>query len=404
VRYPIWLMLVCGLLLACVPGLRVAHADSEPSKHPELVLPSVESAISALVSKKRIAGAVVLVSHKGRVIHFTAHGHRDLERRLPMGKDSLFRIYSMTKPITSVVAMMLVEEGALGLDVPIERYLPELKGLKRYTEDGLVPVRSPPTVRQLLNHTAGFTYGYFSDSAVDKMYKKTHPLGAVSNKAMVEQLAKLPLLHEPGTVWHYSVASDILGHLLERVEGQSLGTLLQARLFRPLGMSDTYFVVPATESFRLTSVYTRGLKRTEGAKGSPFLKKGRIESGGGGLVSTAEDYLRFCRFLLQEGRVGSRKLLKPETVRQMVGNQLPSGEKAYGFFGFGFGFMVQLLDWADKGPVGEYGWSGAASTHFWISPRDDIVAIALSQRMPFTTELKKRLKPVIYRSVRRLKK
>ena len=347
-------------------------------------------------SLSKVGGGVqVLIQHQGQLVYNQAFGYRDIASKAPLQTDSVYRFYSMTKPITSVAVMMLVEEGKIDLQAPIANYLPELKGLtihkaKRKGEQTI-------TVHQLLTHTAGMTYGFFGNTSVDKMYQRVQPLYSTSNEEMLAKLAPLPLLYPPGERWHYSISIDVLGVLVERISGQSLGDFFQERIFIPLEMNDTTFHLRSDQIDRFTTVYTRRLKVLDAYNQSFFATPNRMESGGGGLLSTGRTY--FCEMLINLGEWNGTRLLKSETVVQMTQNQLPKGVLAYGWFGFGYGFKVQIQDWGDKGHIGEYGWAGAASTHFWISPKDDLIVIALSQEEPFNERLVKALKPVVYKTL-----
>ena len=385
-------------ILCCIPLVEVfsvAVAEQQP-----LQIPSVSLAAQTMVDSKSIAGAVVLVSHKGDILHLSSHGLRDVKEQLPMEQDTIFRIYSMTKPVTTVAAMILYEEGKLGLDDPIEQYVPEFKDIEVYRKRKTIPVNRKPTIRDLMRHTAGLTYGFFSNTPVDNMYKKNHPLFSESSAVMIDKLTQYPLLHQPGEKWHYSMATDVLGYVVEQVSGKSLGAFMQERIFDPLKMSDTAFHVQKSKIERFSSSYGPNLKLVEAYQGSPFLDPNRFQSGGGGLVSTAADYLKFSQMMLNKGELEGARILKSSSVEEMTKNQLADGDLAYGILGFGLGVSVQLYDWGDKGHIGEYGWSGAASTHFWVSPKDELVVIALSQHQPFNNKLKKAILPVVYEGLK----
>ena len=378
-------------------GAQVPQKEKRPTQES---FQEISRVVQKMIQNREIAGAVVMVSHQNETAYFRAEGMRDVEEKLPMEKDTIFRIYSMTKPVTTVAAMMLYEQGKIKLDDPIEKYVPEFKGIQVYNNGKPRAPKTKITVRQLMNHTAGFTYGFSGKTPVDKMYKEDHPIFSRSNKEFVRKLVKHPLLHEPGTIWHYSVATDILGALVERVSGESLGDYFQENIFAPLQMNDTAFYINDDKVHRLASVYGKNLILKEKNKHSHYRSRERAESGGGGLLSTASDYMVFCKMLLGNGLYNKVRLLKEESIKEMTKNQLPPNVKAYQHFGFGLGFLIQLEDWGIKGHVGEYGWNGIAGTHFWISPQDDLIVIALSQRRPFSTKLKDRLKPVVYEALR----
>ena len=370
---------------------------------PEVVVSTeiddVSTAVQKLIDAKQIAGAIVMISHNNEIVHHSSQGMRDIKEKSPLKKDDILRIYSMTKPITSVAALMLYEDGKLELDAPVAQYLPEFKDLKVLKGKKRVPLNQPMTVRHLLTHTAGFTYGFFSKTPVDKLYNEDHPLFSKSNQQMVDKLQRYPLLFQPGEKWHYSVATDVLGVLVERVSGEDLESFMSKRIFKPLQMVDTAFYVSEENQSRFSSSYGAKQKLYERYSDSYFLNRDRILSGGGGLVSTAQDYMNFCTMLLNEGEFQGMRLLKKSTIREMINNQLPDGVLAYGVFGFGLGVQVQLQDWGNRAHQGEYGWNGAASTHFWISPKDDLIVIALAQRQPYSDVLKKAVKPVIYKAI-----
>ena len=353
--------------------------------------------LERFVQKKSIAGSIAMVYWKGDIIHYSAHGMRDVREKKPLEKDSLMRIYSMTKPLTSVAVMMLREQKKLKLDDPISLYLPELSNLKVYRSKDLT---REMTVRDLLRHTSGLTYGFFSKTPVDRLYMKNHPLYSSTNREMTKKLSAYPLLFQPGEKWHYSVSTDVLGDLVERVSGMSLSDFFARYITEPLGMSDTSFYVPKEKIDRFSSSYGHKNKIYESYRESDFVRKERIQSGGGGLVSTASDYMKFCRMLLGKGELNGVRILSEKNVRSMTKNRLPEGVFAYGVFGFGLGVQVQVHDWGNHGHIGEYGWDGAASTHFWISPEDDLIVIVLSQKQPYSDQLKKEVKPIVYQHIK----
>lgn len=367
----------------------------EPRQSAQEII-SVSKKIQKLINKKSIAGAISMVYWKGEVVHYRAQGMRDIQEKSALQKDSLMRIYSMTKPITSVSVMILQEQKKLNLDDSIVQYLPEFRNVEVYKRKGGIPLQRDITIRDLLRHTSGFSYGFFSSTPVDAMYRKKHPLYSVSNREMTKKLSQYPLLFQPGERWHYSLSTDVLGALVERVSGMSLGEFFHKHIIEPLDMNDTSFYVPKEKLQRFSSSYKKKNKIHERYTKSYFLQKDRIESGGGGLVSTASDYMRFCQMLLGKGEWEGVRIISEESIREMTTNQLPKDVFAYGYFGFGLGFQIQLYDWGNKGHIGEYGWDGAASTHFWISPKDDLIVILLSQKQPYSNQLKEQIKPLIY--------
>ena len=365
-------------------------------------LAGVKTAVQWLIDDKRIAGGIVVVARKGKIAFFETFGMMDMKAEKPTAKDSILRFYSMTKPITSVAAMMLYEEGKIKLDDPVSKYAPQFKDLKVYSESGNVAAKRPVTVRDLLRHTSGLTYGFFGNTAVDKMYLERGVFGWESNlEDMMDKLGEIPLLYQPGTRWHYSVSTDVLGYVVEKVSGQPLDEFFEERIFEPLGMKDTAFYVPADKVDRFSVCYGPNLMGwlpvTDNPATSRYLKKPSMLSGGGGLVSTAPDYLRFCQMLLNKGRLAGKRLLRAETVEMMTKNQLPEGVTRDDSGGFGLGFSVRTEE--AKFPEGEYGWGGMASTHFWISPKHDLIVIALSQRMPYSGQLENAVKSIVYDSI-----
>ena len=314
--------------------------------------------------------------------------------------------------------MMLVEEGKIGLDDAVFKYVPELENVQVFSEkvDGelkLVEAERPMTIRDLLRHTSGLTYGFFGDTPIDREYGKAGILApSDSLQDTAEKLGKLPLLCHPGSRFNYSVSTDVLGHIVERVSGQRLDVFFEERIFQPLGMIDTAFHVPAEKMDRFANNYgprqnRPGVKVIDSASSSRYLQPPKLYSGGGGLVSTASDYIRFCQMLLDKGEFNGTRLLKSETVNAMTKNQLPdsaypvtlNGTRPGVGFGLGFSIVCEKTDWTKLCHVGEYGWGGAASTHFWISPRDDLAVVVLTQYMPFSFQLESAIKPLVYDAI-----
>lgn len=409
-------VLLGGLLLL---GTARGGRAELPVASPEAVglssakLKEARQAVQALVDQKEVAGAVLAVARRGKVVQLDAVGVMDVASGQPMKPDTIFRIFSMTKPVTSVAAMMLVEAGKIQLDDPVAKYVPEFKALRVHTGKGdeTVAAKRAMTVRDLLRHTSGLTYGFFSATPVDKLYQ-THKIldRDDSLQDLVAKLGKIPLLHQPGTRFHYSVSTDVLGRVVEVASGQTLDVFFAERIFKPLAMNDTGFTVPNEKLARFAAQHAgaRGaLKVTETAAESRYRKPPRLLSGGGGLVSTARDYLRFCQMVLNGGELEGSRLLRKETVQDMIRNQLPeeamplsmSGLKLPGM-GFGLGFGVVVGDKATPtAVVGESFWGGAASTHFWISPRHELAVLALEQYMPFNQRLQLTVKPLVYQAV-----
>jgi CubicO group peptidase (beta-lactamase class C family) len=377
-----------------------------PTATPESVgfapaLPArMDEAMQGLIDKKHLAGIVTLVARKGKVVQHKAYGFQDAEKQTPMRTDTIARIYSMTKPIAGVAMMMLYEEGKWKPSDPIAKHIPEFANLKVFAgeKDGapiLEDAAHPPTMGELMSHTAGFTYGLFGNTPVDVMYRKNNPLEAPSLKAMIDRLATLPLLYQPGTRWVYSVGVDIQGYLVEKLSGKTFPEFLRTRLFEPLGMIDTGFLVPVEKMPRVAVVYAWDKNTAALAPGphdAGINQMPGLPSGGGGLYSTAADYFRFAQMLLNGGQYDGKRILKRATVDMMRTNVLSeqvlnskSGIGQAQFSpaqGFGYDFAVVLDPDAAKRQVGKgsYWWWGIAGTWFWIDPTSDLIGIGIIQR------------------------
>lgn len=386
---------------------------AEPRGFDEKKLALAGNRVQQLIDDARIAGAVTLVARDGKIAMHEARGLRDLGNGNPMEKDTIFRIYSMTKPITTTAVMMLIEEGKLSPLDPVSKHLPELGKLTVFNASGKhEPVKKQMTIADLMRHTSGLSYGFIG-GPVATLYNTNDILNRDSSlEQMVAKLAKIPLQEEPGNTWRYSVSIDVLGRLIEVVSGKPFGKFIHDRIFVPLGMKDTAFHVPESKASRLTSQHTRDrsgkLKVGESAQLSHFLKKPVLQSGGGGLCSTAHDYFRFCQMILNGGELDGKRLIKKETVDLMTHDQLPPSIPNIGIgddrkgIGFGYGFSVRKAqsNWGFGGSTGEFGWGGAASTHFWISPEDGLVVITLRNFMPYEWTLEKELKSLIYKALK----
>jgi len=360
-----------------------------------------------------LPGTLTHIYRKGHLVHTAMAGHMDIEGGKPMREDAIFRIYSMSKPITAVALMMLVEEGLIGLDDVVHTHIPSWKNLGVYASGmpSLLPDTPPsflttPTLRpmkvvDLATHTSGLTYGFMMRTAVDAAYRRAKLTDRDSPgglPGMIEQLAQIPLDFSPGTAWNYSVSIDVLGYLVEKLSGVNFGEFLQTRLFDPLGMNDTAFYVPADKIERFSSCYQPdpkgGLKLQDDARKSPYAEPPALESGGGGLVSTAHDYLRFCRMMLNGGSLDGVQILSPKTVGLFSVNYLPDGrevadmalpgmfsESSYAGVGFsiGCGVNIDVAKTRLPGSLGEYFWGGAAATAFWIDPREKLTVVFMTQ-------------------------
>jgi CubicO group peptidase (beta-lactamase class C family) len=380
------------------------------------VLAEIRPAIEELRQRQRLAGAVVAILRRGHVAFFEAIGSRDVAGQIPLERDSIFRIFSMTKPLTSLAVLKLAERGSLDLDAPLEHFLPPLAGRQVLQSDGVtqIPARRSLTPRDLLRHTAGMPYGALGRSAGKQLYQQSRLLDHQNDlSSLVNKLAALPLVAQPGERFTYGVATDLLGRLIEVVSGQPFDQFLSHELLVPLGMHETGFSVPPDSFDRFLELHGRGsgggLAVMERPESSRLRQQPRFLSGGGGLISTAADYIRFCRMLLAHGRVGESVLVQPATIQALIGNQLLGSAypitiadqpQPHQGFGLGVSVVCQPPESPSGPPVGEYGWGGAASTHFWVSPRDELAVIALSQVMPFTLQLENRIKPIVYRALR----
>ena len=363
-------------------------------------LDKMDAGMQDLVDKKQLAGIVTLVARHGKVVQHKAYGVQSLETGAPMKLDTIARIYSMTKPITGVAMMMLYEEGKWKPSDPIAKHIPEFANLKVYAgdKDGqpvYEPPAHPPTMGELMSHSAGFTYGLFGNTPVDKLYQAANPLGEPSLQAFITKMATLPLLYQPGTKWVYSVSVDIQGYLVEKLSGKTFPEFLRTRLFEPLGMVDTGFSVPAEKLSRVATIYSYD-KAKAGLAAEPLdpaiSKLPGLPSGGGGLYGTAADYFRFAQMLLSGGEYGGKRILKKATVDLMRTNTLSdealnsnSGIGPARFSpaqGFGYDFAIVLDPDAAKRQVGKgsYWWWGIAGTWFWIDPANDVVFVGIIQR------------------------
>lgn len=362
-------------------------------------LESLKDHVGAYVESGRLVGATTLVAKQGEIAHFETYGHISKENGTEMSEDAVFRIYSMTKPITGVGLMMLWEEGKFKLDDPVSRYLPSFKNQRVFAgvnEDGslrTVPAEREATIRDLLTHTAGLTYGVFGNTPIDQLYGKAgvfNPELTLAEQTRI--LGGLPLLCQPGQAWVYSLSVDVQGRLIEVLSGQSLGDFFDDRIFAPLGMVDTGFSVRPDQIDRFVEIYApneeKQLIAYRGDFYGDFTVAPKSESGGGGLVSTTLDYWRFAQMVANGGEFNSVRLLKQDTVDMMHRNHLPKNLKGIAGgkqgLGFGLGFaVVQDVDkQGGKTNEGEYFWGGMANTIFWIDPKEDLIAIFMTNILP----------------------
>lgn len=357
-------------------------------------LQRVYDLVGGSVASGQHAGANVLVARHGRIVAQRSFGSRDLDSGAPMQADTIVRIYSMSKVVTAVATLQLFEQNKFGLDSPVTTWLPELKDLKVFTggtaeSPQLEPARSPITVRMLLNHTAGFTYDFFAGSPVHDLYKKQDLWNSTSLDDFMAKVAKLPLLAQPGTAFHYGINDDILGALVQRVSGSRFEAFVERNITRPLGMNDTAFDVPAEKRSRLSKLHEirDGRLRTTPEIIGAYAEPGRgIPCGGAGLFSTIGDYARFAQCLLDGGQLDGVRILGRKTVELARKNSLPPGVFAFGpADGWGLFSAVRIDPVRAGEPVSEgtFYWSGAATTHFFVDPEEDLVALVFCQHLPF---------------------
>ena len=407
-------------------------------ERPEIVgcsserLSRIKPVMQSYVDRKGYAGLSAMLARRGRVILCEQVGWQERESRTPLSADTLFRIYSMTKPVVCTAFMTLYEEGRFQLIDPVSKYLPsfgKLRILKGNTlSDTQFDLLRPVTIRDLLTHTAGLTYGFLEDSPVSELYRQSPLLssGECTLEAQIEALARIPLAFQPGSRFHYSMSIDVIGHLIEVISGRSLQDFLAERLFKPLGMVDTAFYVPPEKRSRLAAMYghpdiilnknsvifeawQKGLnERIEVEKTHPSTNTTTFSRGGYGLFSTAWDYLRFAQMLLQRGELDGARILAPKIVDLMHRNHLApgllpyeiGGMPAYGYgFGLGSRVLMSVSESALPGSAGEFGWSGAANTYYWVDPQEEMVGILMAQYMASFETPEKDFQVLAYASI-----
>ena len=415
---PALALLVLGIATGR-PGSGSAQPAAVSQELSRAKLDRVGDTIRQEVATGKVPGAVILIQQHGHPVYFESFGVRDVDSRRPMTADSIFRLYSMSKPITSVAAMMLVEDGRLGLDDPVAKYIPAFAdvkvGVEKTDRDGkpalaLEAINRPITVEDLLRHTSGLTYGFYGDSPVRKLYANADMFdGDIDNAEFVQRLAKLPLAEQPGTRWDYGHSTDVLGRVIEVISGQTLIQFEKQRLLDPLGMTETaFFVADPAQRPRIAEPMPDGwFDRPVAGIKDPTLPR-RWESGGAGMVGTIGDYARFAQMLLSGGTLDGRRYLKPETIALMTSDHIgPQTRIARDQFyfpgetsGFGLGFAVRIAvppntSW----PLGEYRWDGVAGTFFFVDPRDDMFAIFMVQAPSQSGRIQLALKTLIYQAM-----
>ena len=427
-----WKLFLTGLLFVAFAHLTEAQSANWPA--PDLSANNAESlgfsserldrlhaATQGEVDQKELAGIVTLLARHGRVVEERAYGKKDIASGAPMTPDTIFRIFSMTKPVTGVAMMILYEEGKWRPSDPVSKFIPEfahLKVFKGLDQSGKMILEDPihaPTMRELMSHTAGFTSGFFGDIPVDKMYQDQHVLQSQSLQDMIDKLAKTPLLYQPGTRWVYSVSMDIQGYIIEKLSGQSLPDFMQQHIFGPLKMNDTGFFVPREKRDRFAALYAgdKDGKMIACPTGDTYAVQPTMPSGGGGMVSTARDYLRFAQMLLNRGELDSVRILAPASVALMTANHLAPGLMTGEFSvgreiirpGMGYGYdcavFTDPLEADEVVGKGTFFWLGVADTWFWVDPTNDLIFIGMTQRMtgPGEPNMEQLSRPPVYQAL-----
>lgn len=371
------------------------------------------------IDEGKLPGTITLVARRGEVVHLSCQGKMDIEADKDMDDDTIFRIYSMTKPVTSVALMMLYEDGHFQLDCPVSRFIPGFADLKVHSEAGLIDMEREMTIRDLMTHTSGLTYGFMNATPVDAMYRERGVEESADLDEMVEKLCDIPLLFSPGSRWSYSVATDVCGYLVQKISDTPFDEFLKEQIFEPLEMEDTDFFVPEDKIHRLAANYERvveddSMRLVDSPESSIYAKKRGLLSGGGGLVSTVHDYNRFAHMLLGKGEYDGVRILGRKTVELMTMNHLPTGgdltsmgqpvfsETPYDGIGFGLGFSVMLDPSTAQilGTPGEFAWGGAASTYFFVDPGEELLVILLTQLLPSSSyPIRRELRVLSYQSI-----
>jgi CubicO group peptidase (beta-lactamase class C family) len=391
-------LLLLSLMTMPLQAADVAVVNSEAVGFSSDRLGKISEFVDREIAAGNLVGAVTLVARHGQVVLFESAGRYGIEDNRPMDKDALFRIFSMTKPITTVAAMILYEEGAFHLGDPVAKYLPELKDMQLLIDGSPVTPQRQMTIKQLMTHTAGLTNGWHLEHPVERAYRDAALYQSADLDAFIDKLATLPLRFEPGTRYHYSVATDVLGALVERLSGQTLEQFFQARIFDPLDMHDTFFNVPESKVARLAGGHLwnaeRQLMEPMPAGLLPPPSGVTLFSGGGGLISTARDYWRFCEMLRQGGSLDGVRILGPKTVQAMTMARLTPQVRNNGAteypashlypgqsFGLGAGVITDPAQAQVISSKGEFSWGGIANTKFWIDPKEDLIVVFMSQVM-----------------------
>jgi CubicO group peptidase (beta-lactamase class C family) len=425
--------ILIALLMALSPF--VYSADLDIAKAEDVGMSSdrlarIKPAMQRYVDQGKTAGIQTIIARKGKIVHFDQVGKLDLDTGSDIASDSLFRIYSMTKPVATTAAMLLFEEGKLLLDDPVEKYLPAFRDKKVLVNGELVPATHPLTIRELMSHTGGLTYGIFGNSPIDQQYRdamfgkdNTFDFRSIANNAtpesklknlndLVTAIGPIPLQYQPGTQWVYSLSVDILGAIIETISGQALDTFMNERLFQPLGMKDTFFEVPKNKLNRFGTLHTIDqsgeLIVVDRPESSDYSNNVSFLSAGGGLVSTAIDYIRYAQMMLNGGELNGVRILSPTTIDLMLRNQLTydqqlkydprPGIAGTTGFGLGFGLKTEAPKTA-SGSKGNFRWAGIGGTDFWCDPKEDLTAIVLMQMIPYPESVRAEFKNLTYQAI-----
>ncbi|MEZ5042810.1 MAG: serine hydrolase domain-containing protein [Saprospiraceae bacterium] len=377
-------------------------------------LDKLDKQMHEFVDHGQLAGVQTAILRKGQLVHFDTYGFADLDRQQPLEDNSIWRIYSMTKPIVSVALMMLYEDGKFQLNDPLYKYIPEMKDLRVHTGGReTAPAKNHIRIIDVLRHTTGFGYGWGPNTYVDSLYKSANRSAMKDNKAFVQHLSTLPLYYEPGTGWRYSVSTDVCGYLVEVLSGQPLDQFLSTHIFKPLGMEDTHFEVPDEKDDRFVTNYTTEesgkLKVIDHPETSRYTKEVTMFSGGGGLVSTTMDYMRFSQMLLNGGELDGARILSPKTIELMTKDHTQGITHAGGpivlpgkgiSFGLGFSVTTDLAATEAIGSEGSYGWGGAAGTFFRIDPKEDMIILLMIQLMPYNhLQARETFQTMVYQAI-----
>lgn len=375
----------------CFDNLALESTTPESVNLSSKILLKINTVVDSYIEQNLLAGAITVIARHGKIAHFNAFGKKDIETGEEMSKDTIFRIYSMTKAITTTAALMLYDEGRYELNDPVSKFIPEFKNINS---------KKSMTIHDLMCHTSGLSYATHSDEETD-LYE------------MIQSLSKTALSFEPGSKWCYGLSTDVLGYLIECWSGLSLDVFFKQRIFEPLKMIDTDFYVPQSKRHRFANIYQNsnekeGLIPVAADFSIRFMARPSFLSGGGGLVSTALDYMQFLLMIQNGGEWNGQRFLQPQTTALMTQNQLnnnlmpisvESEQRAGVGFGLGFSVRVAKSDWDSAARIGEYGWGGMASTHFWVSPKYDLIVLTMEQTIPFSFLLESGIKQIVYDSI-----